>query len=213
MTATLPIKRYKTGKIREKNYSIILDAAEALFAINGFKGTSMMRIAEQAELPKANIHYYFKSKHLLYTAVLERIINTWNQGLESITVDDDPAEILERYIYDKVYLACTQPLPSKLFATEIIAGAPYLKDYIKDDMRLWIREKTAVFDAWIDAGKMKPINPTRLIFMIWASTQHYADFESQVLLITNRGEYDEHEIKDIQAFISEIILSSCGLNK
>ncbi len=206
-----PTKRYKPGKIREQNYQRILNAAEALFAQHGLKGTSMMSIAERAELPKANIHYYFKSKSLLYAAVLERIITAWNQGLEDISAEDDPAEILTNYIHTKVTLSCTNPLPSKLFATEIIAGAPYLKDYIKNDMRQWIHEKTAVFDTWIAAGKMQPIDPARLIFMIWSSTQHYADFETQVLLITNRQEYDQHEIKEIQQFITAMILGACGL--
>ncbi|MCY4043732.1 MAG: TetR family transcriptional regulator C-terminal domain-containing protein [Cellvibrionales bacterium] len=201
-------KKYKPGKIREQNYARILDAAEALFATHGFKGTSMMQIAERVNLPKANVHYYFKSKSLLYAKVLERIIDTWNQGLEDIKAEDDPKTVLSAYIAAKVQNACEKPLPSRLFATEIITGAPYLKDYIKEDMREWIKEKTTVFNQWIAAGKLKPVDPVRLIFLIWASTQHYADFETQVLLLTNRQEYDDEEITKTQQFLTTIILDA-----
>jgi TetR/AcrR family transcriptional regulator len=201
-------KKYKPGKIREQNYNRILDAAEALFATNGFKGTSMMQIAERVELPKANVHYYFKSKSLLYSTVLERIIDSWNEGLEDISVEDDPKAVLGKYIAAKVKNACEKPLPSKLFATEIITGAPYLTDYIKEDMRQWIKEKSAVFNQWIAAGKLKPVDPVRLIFLIWSSTQHYADFETQVLLLTNRQEYDHEEITKTQHFLTTVILGS-----
>ena len=87
-------KKYKTGKIREKNYQVILDAAEKVFAQHGYKGASMMAIANEANIPKANVHYYFKSKSLLYSAVLEGIIKEWNSGLEHITVNDNPRDVL-----------------------------------------------------------------------------------------------------------------------
>ena len=171
----------------------------------------MMVIANQAGLPKANIHYYFKNKSLLYAAVLERIIDQWNSGLDDISAQDDPSTVLRAYIFDKTRLACQKPLPSKLFAREIISDAPYLSDYIKKDMRQWMRSTVAVFDQWIADGKMSPINVEHLIFMIWASTQHYADFQSQVLMIQNKAEYSDDDIEQIAESICTIILGGCGL--
>lgn len=206
-------KKYKTGKIREQNYQVILDAAEMIFAQNGYKGASMMAIANEAGLPKANIHYYFKNKSLLYAAVLERIIHQWNSGLDDICADDDPAQVLSAYIYDKTRLACQKPLPSKLFAREIISGAPYLGDYIKTDMRDWLKSRAEVFEAWMAAGKMRQLDAENLIFMIWATTQHYADFETQVLMVQNRAEYSTPDIEHIAEFICSMILAGCGLEK
>ena len=204
-------KKYKTGKIREQNYQVIIDAAEVIFAQNGFKGASMMAIANQAGLPKANIHYYFKNKSLLYAAVLEGIIDEWNSGFDNITEEDDPATVLQSYIYDKVQLSCRRPLPSKLFASEIIAGAPYLNDYIRTDMREWLCNKVQVMNSWMQQGKMRSIDAEHFIFMIWATTQHYADFESQVLLITNKAEYDDHDVDYIARFVTDMLLAGCGL--
>lgn len=204
-------KKYKTGKIREKNYLVILNAAEKVFALHGFKGASMMAIAHEAGLPKANIHYYFKSKSLLYSAVLESIINEWNSGLENMSVTDDPATVLRTYIKNKVILACRKPQPSKLFATEIISGAPYLSDYIKNEMRVWLNNKATIFEEWIKQGKMNRVDPKKLMFMIWSSTQHYADFEKQVLISIDESEYSDDEINRIYQFISGMILKGCGL--
>ncbi len=202
----------KNTKPRIKNTEVILKAAEKLFVERGYGGASMQAIAEEAGLSKANIHYYFTSKEKLYQAVLTKIIGTWNSELQDITVDDDPAEVLEKFIHKKVELAYQFPQASKLFALEIIHGAPHLKDYIRTEMRTWVRDKSKVFQAWMDVGKIKnAIDPVQLIFLIWSSTQHYADFETQVLTIMNRAEYEEEDIAKTSQFLSSIILNGLGL--
>ena len=204
-------KKYKPGKIREQNSEKILQAAESEFVKHGYKGTSMQSISDAAGLPKANVHYYFQSKAKLYNEVLKVITQRWNDTLEDMTEDADPAEILEHYIRAKVDLSIQYPNASKIFATEIIQGAPNLQDYIRTDLRQWVRSKTRIIESWIAQGKMKAIDPEHLIFMIWATTQHYADFESQVLLVTNKQEYEADDVERISTFLCHMILTSCGL--
>jgi len=171
----------------------------------------MQSISDAAGLPKANVHYYFQSKAKLYNEVLKVITQRWNDTLEDMTEDADPAEILEHYIRAKVELSIQYPNASKIFATEIIQGAPNLQDYIRTDLRQWVRSKTRIIESWIAQGKMKAIDPEHLIFMIWATTQHYADFESQVLLVTNKQEYEADDVERISTFLCHMILTSCGL--
>ncbi len=202
----MSIEQPKSGSIRTRNSQQILVAAQAEFVLHGFKGTSMQSIADRAELPKANIHYYFKNKANLYKAVLEDIMMAWNQVLADMTEQSDPAVVLSNFIRVKMQLSYTNPNGSKIFAMEIIQGAPHLIDYISKDMRLWVKEKTNVMQSWIDQGKMRDVNPMHLIFMIWATTQHYADFNTQVLEVMNRREYDEEEIENITQFLTGMIL-------
>jgi len=204
-------KKYKPGKIREQNSYKILQAAENEFVKHGYKGTSMQSISDAAGLPKANVHYYFQSKSKLYNEVLKDITRRWNDILDDMSEDGDPVETLEHYIRAKVELSVRYPNASKIFATEIIQGAPNLKDYIRTDMRQWVRSKTRIIESWIEQGKMKAIDPEHLIFMIWSTTQHYADFESQVLTITNKIEYEEDDVDKISRFLCHMILSGCGL--
>jgi TetR/AcrR family transcriptional regulator len=58
---------------------------------------------------------------------------------------------------------------------------------------------------------MTATEPVLLIFMIWATTQHYADFQVQVLGILNQKQYDASLIKQISDFTSQTILRGCGL--
>lgn len=204
-------KKYKPGKIREQNSQKILQAAEVEFVKHGYKGTSMQSISDAAGLPKANLHYYFTNKAKLYNAVLEDIVQRWNEVLTDITEDDDPTETLEFYIRTKVELAISYPNASKIFATEIIQGAPNLKEYLRTDLRTWLRAKTKIIETWIEQGKMNKVDPEHLFFMIWSTTQHYADFESQILTITNKLEYEADDIERISRFLCHMILTGCGL--
>ncbi|GAB3111880.1 TetR family transcriptional regulator [Aestuariicella hydrocarbonica] len=204
-------KKYQPGKIRERNIEQILNAAEQEFVLHGFKGASTQAIAERAGLPKANLHYYFKNKLTLYNAVLENIIDLWNSGLQDITAADDPAEVIEKFIRFKARLSFTHPRASKIFATEIIQGAPQLKEHLRTDQREWVKTRTQVIHTWIEAGKMRPIDPANLIFLIWGATQHYADFDCQVLTVINKAEYDEEYIEHVSQQLCEIIMLGCGL--
>lgn len=206
-----PKGKYKAGKIRDENIHNILQAAERVFVQNGFKGTSIQTIADTAGIPKANVHYYFKSKTNLYIAVLDNLLHLWNDFFDQITADDDPAVVLDEFIRKKVALSYSHPRASKLFAMEMIQGAPHLKDYIRNNMRQWVRGKAKVMESWIEQGRMAKVDPVHLIFLIWSSTQHYADFDVQVLTIMNRAEYEQSMVDEIADFLSQVILTGCGL--
>ena len=198
-------------KPRTKNYRKIIKAAQEEFASKGLNGARMQAIADRAGLPKANIHYYFKDKVTLYTAALNSVMETWNVFFGSSAKAEEPKKTLDQFIRNKVRLAFEDPLASKLFATEIIQGAPHLSEHLEKVMRPWVNEKAQIIQSWIDSGKMPQTDPVLLIFMIWATTQHYADFQAQVLRIMGRKDYDEEMVRQVSDFISEIILTGCGL--
>ncbi|MGB0897861.1 MAG: TetR/AcrR family transcriptional regulator [Psychrobium sp.] len=200
------------GRIRQKNQLRIIAAAEEEFVTFGFKGASMKRIAERAELPRANIHYYFKNKVDLYAAVLGDIVEVWNSTVADINPEDDPKETLTAYIRAKVLSAKDNPNASRIFASEIIHGAPHIGQYLKQDYRVAILNITSGFQSWIDQGKMDAIDPMHLLFMIWGSTQHYADFGVQVRAAMDKDELDDDDFERIIASITHIILKGVGLN-
>ncbi|UTA48279.1 TetR/AcrR family transcriptional regulator [Simiduia sp. 21SJ11W-1] len=206
-----PTGKYKAGKIREDNLANILSAAEEEFVQHGYRGASIQAIADRAGLPKANVHYYFKSKSNLYVTILNNIISMWNDFFDTITEADDPAVALDAFVRKKVALSYSHPRASKLFAMEVIQGAPHLKDYFRSDMRTWVRARAQVMESWISQGRMDKVDPVQLIFLIWSSTQHYADFDTQVLTIMNRAEYEPAMVEQIADFLSHMILKGCGL--
>jgi len=212
MTFEIPAHDGKpAGRIRQQNEEIILKAAEDEFARHGFKGTSMNAIALKAGLPKANLHYYFTNKLGLYIAVLSNIIELWDSTFNSLSADDDPAQALSSYIRAKMEFSRRQPEASRVFAMEIISGGACLTEYFTQDYRTWFQGRAAVFQAWIDAGKMDPVDPVHLIFLLWGSTQHYADFATQICRVSGRSRLTRQDMQDASDNLIRIILKGCGL--
>lgn len=199
------------SKITDKNKSIILKAAEQAFAQNGYKGTSIKQIAELAGLPKTNVLYYFSTKQTLYHAVLTGILTTWNSRFDKATENDDPATTLADYIREKMTMSQLNPSASKVFAMEIINGGTNLSDDFTLKHRKWMDGRKAIIQSWIDAGKMNKICPEYLLFHIWACTQHYADFSTQITHL--KGARMTREDFDRASFeLVRLILGGCGLS-
>ena len=199
------------GRIRAFNEAKILKAAELEFAEQGYKGASINRIALRAKLPKANIHYYFGSKQELYLKVLETILKLWDQSLNEFKPEDDPTVVLHKYIKDKIAFAQSHPVASRIFAKEILSGAPELKTYFNNDYQHWFQARVAVIETWTQQGKILPINPTHFIFLLWSSTQHYADFEAQILAAMGKRKLTQKDYDAASQTLIEIIFRGCGL--
>jgi TetR/AcrR family transcriptional regulator len=173
-------KMVQKTRIQNQNQALILDAALDVFSVYGYRGTTVDQIAAKSGLSKPNLLYYFKRKEDIYTAVLTRTLALWLAPLQAMDADRDPIEELTRYISAKVDLSFKQPEASKLFANEILHGAPHVAEFLKGPLRDLVFEKSAVIRNWVAAGKLKPVVPEHFIFAIWAVTQHYADFGVQV---------------------------------
>ncbi|MEH6527433.1 MAG: TetR/AcrR family transcriptional regulator [Sneathiella sp.] len=189
-----------------------MKAAEKVFAESGFRGATTSAIALEADLPKANIHYYFGTKEKLYRAVLDDIVDVWLSSFKGLGESDDPAATLSDYIRSKMELSKSRPEASRVFANELIRGAPRINTYLSTELKDWVDDKAALIDTWIDQGKMAPVDSKHLIFHIWALTQTWADFESQWSAILGRenGLTDE----DFEVATNNIIttvLRTCGL--
>lgn len=200
-----------TGRIRQKNEEAILLAAAEEFAVHGYKGTSMNSIAMRVGLPKANLHYYFSSKLGLYVEVMRNILNLWDSAFSNLCAEDDPATSLAGYIRAKMEFSRRQPLASKIFAMEVISGGECMAEHFNQDYQEWFRGRAAVFQAWIDQGKMDPVDPVHLIFLLWGSTQHYADFSSSISRLTGRKKQTKEDFAKATDNLIQIILKGCGL--
>ena len=201
----------KEGNIRQKNKAHILAVAKTEFVTYGYSGASMKRIAEQANLPRANIHYYFKNKADLYSQLLHEILTLWNTRFDSLNAKDSARDSLSAYIRAKVMYSKLEPQASRIFASEIIHGAPHLQDYLTIEFKEWIDSKVAVIQGWIEQKQMNPINPYHLLFLIWGATQHYADFNVQILSATGKEQLSDDDYESVVESLTEIILTGCGV--
>ena len=197
------VKRLSTVEKKAR----ILKAAEKVFAQQGLKGSRLFEIANEAGLPKANLLYYFESKEDIYRAVCRDILETWLEALGEISAEDNPKKAIESYIKSKMDLSFSRPNASKVFALEIIAGAPVIGDYLEKDLKSWVDRQASVFEVWQSRGEMVSISPQHVFFMIWAVTQTYADFNKQITAVLGVKEIGAVDHVIAVETVTEIIIT------
>jgi TetR/AcrR family transcriptional regulator len=181
--APRPLRR---NEIRQQNEALILQAAEKVFAEAGFGGATMQLIADLAGLPKANLHYYFPTKEDLYRRVVRDIFEIWLHAADSMDDAPGPVEGIGAYIEAKMEISRRHPDGSKVWAYEVMHGAPVIQDYLETTLRDWTSGRVRLIERWIAEGKMARIDPEHLLYMLWATTQHYADFGHQIATLNGR---------------------------
>ncbi len=174
-------------RIQARNSTTILDAALDVFSQQGFRGATLDQIADVAGLSKPNLLYYFPSKEAVHTALLNQLLRTWLDPLRAMDPEGDPVAEIMAYVHRKLELSRDFPRESRLFANEMLQGAPRMRDVIDGDLKTLVDEKTAVLQVWMDQGRIAKLPPVHLIFSIWAMTQHYADFDVQVRAVLGPG--------------------------
>ncbi len=175
-------------RIQARNRQVILDAALEVFSSAGFRGATVDRIAARASMSKPNLLYYFRRKEDIYIALLEHTLSDWLEPLKVLDAAGDPIAELTRYIQSKLRMSFANPQASRLFANEILHGAPMIGEMLGGSLKKLVDEKASIIESWIGKGKLAPIDPHHLIFAIWAVTQHYADFSVQVAAVLGREE-------------------------
>ncbi|RDE22863.1 TetR family transcriptional regulator [Motiliproteus coralliicola] len=197
------------ARIRERNNELIIEAASKVFAECGFAATKTVDIAKLAGVPKPNVYYYFKSKENLYRSVLESITQPLLQASEPLLNNDDPVVAFKAYIRAKLQISKQHPHASKVFASEIMHGAPHLPEDIKQQLMEQTRTSTARIQSWIDQGLMAKVDPQHLLFSLWASTQTYADFDWQITAVTGRDELTDSDFETAASLIEQLVLKGC----
>lgn len=189
-----------TTRIQKQNRKRILDAALEVFSAQGFRGATLDQIAAEAGLSKPNLLYYFDSKEAIHSALLTGLLTTWLEPLRRINPAGEPRAELLGYMRRKLAMAREYPRESRLFANEVLQGAPRLAGFIAGELKTLVDDRATLIRAWAEAGRIAPVDPHHLIFSIWALTQHYADFDAQIRLI--RGGRDP--LDGAEGFLTEL---------
>ncbi|MFK7861958.1 MAG: TetR family transcriptional regulator C-terminal domain-containing protein [Granulosicoccus sp.] len=186
----------KPTRIQVQNESRIVAAALDVFSSCGYRGSTVDQIARNAGMSKANVLYYFNTKDEIYAAVLNRTLSIWLDPLEQLDPTGDPIEQLWNYARQKLQLSRTAPHASRLFANEILQGANAVRPFLETGLKRLVDSRCQIIQAWIDDGKIASVSPLHLLFLIWSSTQHYADFQAQINALyegDERALFDEAE--------------------
>ena len=201
--STAPQRR---TRIQQEKRELILEAALEVFSIHGFRGSTIDQIADTAGMSKPNLLYYFRHKEDIYTTLMQRLLTTWLAPLRELDDSGDPIAEIRDYIHRKLEMARDYPRESRLFANEILQGAPRIMPLLEGELKALCDEKAEIIKGWMRAGKIVRTDPWHLIFSIWATTQHYADFDVQVRAVLGPGRGDERRFEDAARFLEGLFL-------
>ncbi|MBC7133204.1 MAG: TetR family transcriptional regulator C-terminal domain-containing protein [Roseovarius sp.] len=180
----------RRSRIQRENRGRILDAALEVFSRHGYRGATLDRIAAAAGLSKPNILYYFAGKEDIHITLLNRLMHRWLEPLAQMEETGEPLEELLGYMRRKLQMSRDYPRESRLFAIEILQGAPRMRPHLESGLKPLFERKCRLIADWVAAGRLAPVDPGQLIVSIWATTQHYADFEAQLAVLM-----PEHEAR------------------
>ena len=189
-------------RIQQRNRSAILEAALDVFSTHGFLGATVDQIAKAAGLSKPNLLYYFPSKEAMHVELLGGLLDVWLEPLRAVDANGNPVEEILTYVRRKLEMSRDMPRESRLFANEILQGAPRLSGHLGAGLKPLVDEKVAVIEGWQKAGLIAQVHPYHLIFSIWSLTQHYADFDVQVRMVLGPEEHDP--FKEAERYLVEV---------
>ena len=198
--------RPRRTRIQREKRELILEAALEVFSSHGFRGSTIDQIAEAAGMSKPNLLYYFKGKEEIFVTLINRLMETWLAPLREMDADGDPRTEIRAYIRRKIEMARDFPRESRLFANEILQGAPRILPLLEGELKELVDEKAKVIRQWMREGRLKTADPHHLIFAIWATTQHYADFDVQVRAVLGPDKGAEGRFEDAARFLEGLFL-------
>ena len=198
-------KKNSVAPVQDKR-AAVLAAGLGLFSRYGLHGTTVDQVAQRAGVSKSNLLYYFANKEELYVAVLRDLLAVWLAPLREFSAEQEPRQAIGDYIRRKLAVSRDSPEASRLFCLELIQGAPLLHDELGRELHEIVARKSAVIRDWIASGRLAPVEPEHLIFTVWATTQHYADFAVQVRTLTGGTLADPGYFERTAASLEQIVL-------
>jgi TetR/AcrR family transcriptional regulator len=193
-------------RIQREKQDVILEAALEIFSLHGFRGATIDQIALVAGMSKPNLLYYFPRKEEIHRQLISKLLETWLAPLQEMRADGDPFAEIRSYIRRKLEMARDFPRESRLFANEMLQGAPRIIEMIEVDLKNLVDEKAKVLLAWMEQGQLTRTDPYHLIFSIWATTQHYADFDVQVRAVLGKDRNGEGRFEDAARYLEQLFL-------
>ena len=197
-------------RIQREKQDLILEAALDVFSVHGFRGATIDQIAEAAGMSKPNLLYYFPRKEEIHKRLISALLDTWLAPLREMDADGDPIPEIRSYIRRKLEMARDFPRESRLFANEMLQGAPRTIDMLEIDLKALVDEKAKIITGWMDQGKLSRADPYHLLFSIWATTQHYADFDVQVRAVLGKDRGGDGRFEDAARYLEQLFMQGLG---
>ena len=210
MTDIATVTRIPRAATLRKQEAILAEA-ERQFARFGFEGVSLDSIAAVLDLSRQNLLYHWPSKEELYRAVLDSVMGEWMVCMTAITEATEPKAALHAYVEVKLRFSRDRASGNAVFTREIMAGAPRYQDVLKARVMPLLHADVERFERWADEGLIRRVDFMHLMFLIWSSTQAYADLAPQFALYMGKPRLEDADFEAARQLITSLIWRSLEL--
>ncbi|WP_416763479.1 TetR/AcrR family transcriptional regulator [Roseateles sp. So40a] len=203
---TPPQRKPRATRLRKQEQ--ILAEAERQFARFGFEGVSLDSIAAALEISRQNMLYYYASKEELYVAVLDSVLASWLESMDTLAREHDPEAAISAYIRAKLRFSRERPSGSAVFTREVMTGAPRYAEQLANSVVPHLRANVRTFERWARQGLVARVDFTHLMFLIWSSTQAYADLGPQFAVVMGKTQLSDKDFDAAHALITSVVMKS-----
>lgn len=188
----------------------IFEAAFKVFQNNGFTGARMQEIADEAEINKAMLHYFFRSKEKLFEAVFMNAFGKLAPQINEIFNSEEALfEKIKKFTHSYISFVIEYPFLPQFIIQEMNNNPEFVSKFLKDEKRPDPSKLLKQIENETELGIIKPIPPKQLLLDIFSMTAF--PFAAQTLVkgivnITNEEFFQLMEERKI--YISEQIINA-----
>ncbi len=147
----------------------ILNAAKRIFQHKGMVGARMQEIADEAGINKALLHYYFRSKQLLFEAVFKMAFSMLAPQLnEVMNADTSLFEKIRKFSNNYISFVLKHPYLPNFIIQELNRNPEFVEKLIAEDHFPNIEKFKKQVNDKVTEGAIKPIKPEQLFINIMA---------------------------------------------
>jgi TetR/AcrR family transcriptional regulator len=163
----------------------ILEVAETQFAVKGYSGAHLQSLAEEVGVQKTALYYYFPSKRALYVAVLERMLETFDNVISAATSRGTPsAETLGLLLDDLNEVLAQHPNYSQILIRIFVDRIEIDASAITPILERIINPLLQFYAAGVERSAFRKLSSRHVVLtVLGASIFHYAagDNSSDIL--------------------------------
>ncbi|MBD3274066.1 MAG: TetR family transcriptional regulator [Candidatus Marinimicrobia bacterium] len=190
-------KASRKAKEKEARRQAIIDAAEKIMFSKGLENATMDEIAEEADLSKGTLYYYFKNKEDLYLAINNRGLENLNQRFASVLTENRSGiELIRRLGEEFVNFVRAEPdyfdaMIHYEFTEEISrrdGESTHMKENCRDNGKQGFTYTIRALQVGMQDGSIdSKFSPERLAIQMWANMRGL----TQIYLLKKKGHYPE----------------------
>jgi TetR/AcrR family transcriptional regulator len=181
-------RRHRRGETR----AAILASAARIFAQSGVDGARMDAIASAAGVNKAMLYYYFKSKDLLYSAVLENHFKEFHRrAMEVFTAGGSASSILLRFVEAHFDFISSQRDYSMLFQRLMLTNIERIERLVRKYYMPIARELFEVVERGQRDGEFRRVDSQHMVISLVALNVFYFSAARIFRIVADIDPYSE----------------------